>query len=151
MGSLAMCVVLLLLLLAAAPGASGGAPRPRLVGTAVTSLYSDGVRWAAYEPMPGTTRIMDARTGRWTTRRDPEGCARGLVAVGSGYLLYWCGTNRPCQVGFAEDGGCALVNAHESYLYTNYVVEDIATGVALPVAGDGVCRSMTRRRPAVPR
>jgi hypothetical protein len=56
---------------------------------------------------------MDANTGRSTDHGDPQGCAGGLVAVGSGELLYRC-ADQP---------------------RTRYVVVDIATSREHPVVG----------------
>ena len=113
-----------------------GIPRLRLVGTSVTPLYTNGVRWAAYEPTTGTTRIMDARRGQWFSRRDPEGCAGGLVAVGTSDLLYLC-THPPCRQGFlGSPGGCSVQIGSEAQLDARYMVEGLASGAAEPVAGE---------------
>ena len=82
---------------------AGGDPRGRaaaqepatlhmkLLASTAGPLFTDGRRWAAYEPGQGTTRLWDALTGHSLTRSDPEGCAGGLVAAGGGVLLYACG------------------------------------------------------------
>jgi hypothetical protein len=130
----ALAVLVALLVGVAAPSAYG-TPRLRLIGTAVTRLYSDGVRWAAYEPTAGTTRLIDARTGRWSRRHDPEGCAGGLIAVGSEDLLYQC-SHQPCEHRSLQFGGCVVEGPGEASFDANYVVVDIATKIARAVVGD---------------
>jgi hypothetical protein len=90
-------VVLVVLLFTAASSSAYLPIRLHLVGKSVSRLYADGSRWAAYEPSSGTTRVIDARTGRAADRSDPGECSGApnggsgrLVAVGSGYLLYDC-------------------------------------------------------------
>ncbi len=73
-----------------ADGRREPAIRLKLIGTSYSRVYTDGVRWAVYEPTEGVTRIMDTVRGTSTTRPDPEGCAGGLVAVGGGEMLYDC-------------------------------------------------------------
>jgi hypothetical protein len=36
-------------------------------------LYTDGARWAAYESVLGTTRLLDTKSGHGYDRPDPEG------------------------------------------------------------------------------
>ncbi len=63
----------------------------KLVGTSVGPLLTDGARWAVYEPVLGTTRIIDTATGETINRPDPEGCSGGLESIGGGEILYECG------------------------------------------------------------
>jgi hypothetical protein len=142
-------MALALLLLAAPAASANGAPHLKLVDKSATRLYSDGARWAAYEPVAGTTRIIDAATGRTINRRDPKGCAGGLVAVGSGELLYVC-AHPPCPRGkednLGEGGsghnpanryfGCVVGGAEQhEHLDASYIVRDIATGAQHPLTG----------------
>ncbi|HEY4096875.1 MAG TPA: hypothetical protein VGM33_15245 [Baekduia sp.] len=111
---------------------------------AATTMLTDGDRWAAFEPMRGTTRIIDAQSGRTAQRPDPAGCEGGLVAVGGGELLY------RCDLPQCPDGATRL--SADSCFYptptpagrpptspysaaTRYVVEDAATGQVRPMAG----------------
>jgi hypothetical protein len=124
---LCVAATLALLFLAAMGPSADAALRLRLVGKSVTRLYSDGARWAAYEPSVGTTRVIDADTGRAVDRPNPSGCnysphEGGLVAVGGGELLYSC-----------EVSGCPFVYSgcsgpNREYWQARYVVEDAATG-----------------------
>jgi hypothetical protein len=97
----ALSALSLLLLLTATPSSAYAPVRLHILGRSVTPLYADGSRWAAYEPSAGTTTIIDSRTGLISSRPSPAGCAEeicasldrgiGLLAVGSGELLYGCG------------------------------------------------------------
>jgi hypothetical protein len=130
-------VLVVLLLAVASPNAHAG-PRLKLIGGSVTSLYTDGARWAAYEPSAGVTRLIDSKTRRLSNRTDPTGCAGGLVAVGSGELLYHCEQQCPPS---PNDRGCVFPNdsgegGFNWYEDTRYVAEDLATGLAHPIVGD---------------
>jgi hypothetical protein len=118
------------------PGA-GAVPRLKLIGRSVTWLYTDGVRWAAYEPSVGITRLVDSKARRSGNRPDPAGCAGGLVAVGSGELLYHC--EQQCPPSPVSDGACVFSEGSGEYgwyLEARYVAEDIATGSTHPIIGD---------------
>jgi hypothetical protein len=99
-----------------------GAIRMKLLGTATSVLLTDGSRWAAYEPVVGTTRLTDTETNQKTDRPDPEGCAGGLKAVGGGELLYECadpecpGQEQSCR--FPPHGLQELPSEFESRRYT---------------------------------
>lgn len=108
----------------------------KLVGAAVSSVYTDGVRWAAYEPSRGVTRLMDTIAGTSVNRDDPEGCAGGLDAMGGGELLYDC-TDPMCP---PEHGHlCVLKWPEGSPLeyetFARFVMVDIATGAQHVVVG----------------
>jgi hypothetical protein len=125
--SLCSAAALVLLLLVAMAPSADAALRLKLIGKSVTRLYSDGARWAAYEPSVGTTRVIDASTGRAVDRPNPRGCdysphGGGLVAVGGGELLYSC-----------EASGCLFIYSgcpgpNREYWQGRYIVEDAATG-----------------------
>jgi hypothetical protein len=139
-------IALILLVLVASFAASSVAPAAakstasgreptihlRLIGTAYTRVYTDGVRWAVYEPTEGVTRIMDTIKGTSTTRPDPEGCAGGLIAVGGGEILYAC-SDPECPE--ATDA-CVISPVHTvgeqpykfPYELGRWVVEDAASG-----------------------
>jgi hypothetical protein len=74
----------------AGAGAATTVPLRLLYGHAFSAIVTDGVRYAAFEPVEGTTRVIDAVTGASVDRPDPVGCEGGLVGVGSGELLYSC-------------------------------------------------------------
>jgi hypothetical protein len=94
-------------------------------------LYTDGVRWAAYEQVAGTTRIIDTKTGHTSSRPDPEGCSGGLIAVGGGEILYKCANPEcPRQIYLCD------ITPQSNYATARLVVEDIATGRQVPVAGE---------------
>lgn len=129
----------------AAPAAAGrahsGRREPTIhlkrLGTSYTPVYTDGARWAVYEPTAGVTRIMDTLTGNTTTRPDPEGCAGGLVAIGGGEMLYAC-SDPECpeqaqSCGFPPYGPLELPKT--DFESRRYVVEDIHSGVQHVVPG----------------
>jgi len=103
----------------------------KLFGTSVSSLLTDGRRWAIYVPAEGVTRIIDTKTGRSEERADPEGCA-SLEAIGGGELLYGCG-DPECP---EEEHRCVLVESSgQEHETVRYEVADLATGVTHVVAG----------------
>lgn len=100
------------------------------IGVSSTLVYTDGVRWAVYEPRAGVTRVMDTRTHTSSTRPDPEGCAGGLLAVGGGEILYAC-SDPQCPEAL---DACRVPGQEEETLETGrWVVEDVASGVQHPV------------------
>jgi hypothetical protein len=115
--------------------------RLKLIGTSFTQVYTDGVRWAVYEPREGVTRIMDTIKGTSITRPDPEGCAGGLLAIGGGEMLYACSDPECPEAGDAcrvkateqqcppsgQSGGCTTATT-ENYEVGRWIVEDIASG-----------------------
>ena len=106
--------------------------RLRQIGISSTLVYTDGVRWAVYEPTAGVTRIMDTVKGTSVSRPDPEGCAGGLLAVGGGEILYAC-MDPECPEGQDMCGVEPKGSYHE---IAHLVVEDIVTGAQHPVAGE---------------
>ncbi len=123
------------------------------IGTSYTRVYTDGVRWAVYEPTEGVTRIMDTVRGTSTTRPDPEGCAGGLIAVGGGEILYACSDSQcaeaadvclpeqqcppPRQIFY-----CSERSKYESGRWT---VEDLTSGAQYPLnIGKGLPPYVTR-------
>ncbi len=108
----------------------------KLLGAAVSSVYTDGVRWAAYEPSHGVTRVMDTIAGTSVKRDNPEGCAGGLEAMGGGELLYDC-TDPMCPPEHAHL--CVLKWPEGSLLgyetFARFVMVDIATGAQHVVVG----------------
>ncbi len=94
-------------------------------------LYTDGVRWAAYEPTAGLTRLIDTAKDKTINRSDPEGCANGLVAVGGGEMLYSC-EDPECP---EREHVCPLPS-NNKLAAERYVVEDIASGEQHSVAGE---------------
>jgi len=112
-----------------------GSGAPSLDSATRGSLLTDGVRWAAYEPRVGLTRLIDTKTGRSTDRPDPNGCAGGLRALGGGEILYDC-ANPECPP--QESEGCFVkIAPQESEAKgPTYLVEDIATGIQHPLAGE---------------
>ncbi|MFZ2050398.1 MAG: hypothetical protein WAU69_05640 [Solirubrobacteraceae bacterium] len=94
-------------------------------------LYTDGVRWAAYEPTAGTTRLIETIKNKTVERPDPEGCADGLIAVGGGEMLYSC-EDPECP---EHERSCPLPSNHD-LASTRYVIEDIGSGEQHPVAGE---------------
>jgi hypothetical protein len=116
--------------------------RLKPIGTSYTPVYTDGVRWAVYEPTEGVTRVMDTVKGTSTTHPDPEGCAGGLIAIGGGEMLYDC-SDPECPKAadvcllMKPEIVCPPVAAgttcHTDMVPTGYetgrwVVEDIASG-----------------------
>jgi hypothetical protein len=112
---------------------AAGAIALRPYSASATPLYTDGARWAWFEPSTGVTRTIDTRTGRHVDRADPEGCDRLEVAE-SGELLYACmPVGCPAPV---DDSGCLIkVRIGHEYVDRRYVVEDAATGARHPVVG----------------
>jgi hypothetical protein len=131
-GAMLSCL-LVILGTSASAGAYEAVHLKLIAKTAGPGLFSDGARWAAYEPSAGTTRIIDARTGRAVSRPNPAGCSErgqptvigqrvfGLRAAGSGELLYAC-------EGPPARGEIAL----------RYVVEDAMSGAQHPVVVRGL-------------
>lgn len=99
-----------------------------------TGLVTDGGRWAAYEPVLGTTRLIDTMNGRSVDRPDPEGCAGGLAAAGDGELLYECedpecpNSARFCMTPISK-------SVEPLYWSRRYVAQDIESGSNHIVAG----------------
>jgi hypothetical protein len=97
-------------------------------------LFTDGVRWAAYESRVGTTRLIDTASGRSFNRTDPEECAGGLLAVGGGELLYECedpecpDSARSCMTPVSK-------SIESIYWSRRYISEDIEGGANHIVAG----------------
>jgi hypothetical protein len=123
-------------------GALGSArvPLRLLYAHAFTGVMTDGVRYAAFEPVEGTTRVIDSSTGTSVDRPDPVGCEGGLVGVGSGELLYSCvpaGCVGP--VLGPPSAGVVTIScntpATTAYARVLYVVEDIAGRRLHVVAG----------------
>lgn len=116
--------------------------RLKLIGTSYTPVYTDGVRWAVYEPTEGVTRIMDTIKGTSTTRPDPEGCAGGLVAIGGGEMFYACSDLEcpeaadNCLLKVPETfcppavagTSCVTEMVPSGYEIGRWIVEDIASG-----------------------
>jgi hypothetical protein len=130
-----------------APSAVAGASMVHMhrLGSAVSGLYTDGVRYAAFEPTAGTTLILDTRTRREQRRADPPGCTAGLVALGVGELLYDCSPS-PCGGYIAANAGglpgdpygaCYPPFGSLQATTYRYEVVDVLTGVAHQVAGLG--------------
>lgn len=120
-GLLAAAAVILML-----PPASGAAKGyrhlvawPVSASPAASQLFADGVRWAAYEPVSGSTELLDARMGSKVERPDPAGCG-SLKAIGHGELLYECEST-------PLGGGTA--NVH-------YAVVGALSGAQHPVPGE---------------
>lgn len=120
--------------------ASATVPLRLLYEHAFTALMTDGVRYAAFEPVEGTTRVIDATSGTTVDRPDPVGCVGGLVGVGSGELLYSCVP--PGCVGPVlgpPAAGVVTISCTtpptSAYARVLYVVEDIAGGRLHVVAG----------------
>lgn len=109
-----------------------GSIHMKLLGASTDQLVTDGTRWAAYEPTEGVTRLMDTATGHTVNLVDPEGCAGGLAAIGSGEVLYEC--NDPECPGQAR--GCKIPSPpNEGFGSRRYVVEDINSGAQHVVPG----------------
>lgn len=94
-------------------------------------LYTDGVRWAAYEPTAGLTRLIETIKNKTVERTDPEGCADGLIAMGGGEMLYSC-EDPECP---EREHVCPLPS-NNKLAAERYVVEDIASGEQHSVAGE---------------
>lgn len=56
------------------------------------NLVSDGKRHVAFETPDGTTRLLDTATNETASVLPPDGCRGGLTAIGSGRVLWSCGT-----------------------------------------------------------
>ena len=134
--------------MAASTGASAAGshnePTIRLkrIGTSYTPVYTDGVRWAVYEPTEGVTRVMDTITGTSTTRPDPDGCAGGLIAVGGGEILYACSDHEcpeatdACVISPVQTIGQPY---QRSYEIGRWIVEDVTSGAEQQLnAGKGL-------------
>jgi hypothetical protein len=138
----AVLVGLGFLVLGSPAGADGAATvgLRLLYGHAFSAVVTDGVRYAAFEPVEGTTRVIDAVTGASVDRPDPVGCEGGLVGVGSGELLYSCVP--PGCVGPVlgpPSAGVVTIScetpATNAFARALYVVEDIDGGGLHVVAG----------------
>lgn len=105
--------------------------RLKLIGNSYTAVYTDGVRWAVYEPSAGVTRILNTIKGTTTIRPAPEGCTGGLIAIGGGEILYAC-ANPECP----NHAHSCPIEPREEYENTRFVVEDITTGAQHPLAGE---------------
>jgi hypothetical protein len=76
--------------LAVLAGAAHAAPM-KPIDRASGGLVSDGVRWAAYETTPNTTRILDTRKRTTFEVTLPADCPEpGLRAIGGGQALWQC-------------------------------------------------------------
>ncbi|MEA2372720.1 MAG: hypothetical protein QOH12_3114 [Solirubrobacteraceae bacterium] len=134
----ALGLIFLGLSLSSPASASPSVPLRLVYAHAFSAVMTDGVRYAAFEPTAGTTRLIDATTGAVVDRPDPAGCAGGLVGVGSNELLYSCSPPGcvPPVLGPVSGGlvmfACATAPT-PPYARVLYVVEDIAGG-ALHVA-----------------
>ncbi len=96
-------LLLIALLGALWPAQAEGRVRWKPLGPAVTPVFSDGVRWVAYQPTTEETRVIDtAQRASYSVVTPPE-CrpqygTRGIVAIGGGQLMWDCaprGANRP--------------------------------------------------------
>ena len=125
--------------------------RLKLVGTSSTPVYTDGMRWAVYEPTVGVTRLMDTVYSTSVTRPDPEGCAGGLLAIGGGEILYAC--SDPACLHAAN--ACLLVESQrecppilavcQNTEIGRWIVEDIVSGAQHPVdIGKGLLPAFSR-------
>ncbi len=99
----------------------------KLLGSTADQLVTDGARWAAYEPVLGTTRLLDTKSGRKIDRMDPEGCTGGLTAIGGGELLYEC-KDPECP---EQTKSCRFTpgRPEQGFESRRYVVEDISGDV----------------------
>jgi hypothetical protein len=137
---LTLALVCLGLLAASPASASPSVPLTPLYQHAFSAVMTDGARYAAFEPVEGTTRVIDSTTGSAVDRPDPTGCAGGLVAVGSGELLYSCvppGCVGPV-LGPPAAGAVTIQcdsPATTPYARVLYVVEDIDGGALHVVVG----------------
>ncbi|MGA8352806.1 MAG: hypothetical protein WB698_01385 [Solirubrobacteraceae bacterium] len=94
-------------------------------------LYTDGVRWAAYEATAGVTRLIETLKNKTIERPDPEGCADGLIALGGGEMLYRC-EDPECP---EHERRCSLPS-NNKLTAARYIVEDIQSGEQHPVTGE---------------
>jgi hypothetical protein len=60
----------------------------RPLGLARSSVVTDGLRLAAYEPLTGVTRIIDTEGNGSKTIAEPDGCR--TAAVGVGQIVWGC-------------------------------------------------------------
>ncbi len=125
-----------------ADGRREPAIRLKLIGTSYSRVYTDGVRWAVYEPTEGVTRIMDTVRGTEYDPARPRRRAGGLVAVGGGEMLYDCSDPEcpeaadVCLLMKAEivcppvaaGTTCHTVMVPTGYETGRWFVEDIASG-----------------------
>ena len=79
-------------------------PRFKALGESFGPVVTDGVRWAAYQPIRGQTRVIDTRERVAYTVLTPPDCQRpfavggDIAAIGGGQLMWQCvpgGRNRP--------------------------------------------------------
>jgi hypothetical protein len=74
---------------AALASPEAGAVTPlRPLGLADGAVVTDGARYAAYDPVPGVTRIIDTRAEGSRVIARPDGCR--TAALGAGQLLWGC-------------------------------------------------------------
>jgi hypothetical protein len=104
-----------------------------LYGHAFTPMITDGARYAAFEPVEGTTRVIDTVTATTSDRPDPAGCAGGLVGIGSGELLYACAPPGCLSPALAPpSGGLVTIDcptpATSNYARVLHAVEEIDGG-----------------------
>jgi len=77
-----------------APAAFGAALHGRQIGTAASTVGTDGVRFAAWRTEQGhATRVFDASDRHTAVVADPPGC--GAPFIGAGALLFTCTESRP--------------------------------------------------------
>jgi hypothetical protein len=74
--------------LLAVPGAASGITPLQPLGSAQSRVMTDGARYAAYDPVPGVTRIIDTIGGNSRVVAQPEGCR--TAGVGVGQLMWGC-------------------------------------------------------------
>src|ERR1700758_4502625 len=122
-GRIALALLVVLGAIAAFAGVAGASSSVVLgafASNAFTGMFTDGHRFAAFEPVEGTTRVIDATGEEGGDRPDPAGCVGGLVAVGAGELLYSC-ASLGCTVAAltggpgAVDFPCPLVLQRPGY------------------------------------
>lgn len=85
-----LLALLMALLLVSGAHAEGRARFAVYVGDAVSPIVSDGRDLAAYQPAPGTFRVLDAVGHRVRDLRPPLDCEGRLAAATAGRLLVVC-------------------------------------------------------------
>jgi hypothetical protein len=83
----ALAAIVMLGTVIAAPEADAITPL-RLLGAAQGVVVADGARYAAYDPLPGVTRIIDTRGDTSRVVPLPAGCR--TAAIGAGQLMRGC-------------------------------------------------------------